>query len=304
MPTIFLSHTSIDKPFVERLAVDLSRVGVKAWFDKWEIKVGDSLTWKIESGIKESEYLAIILSPEALASEWVKIELTSALIKQIQLKKIFVLPILYRNCDVPLFLADKRYANFTQDYDYGLRELLGALNIDESNAVSQKNWRRFKKDLGNEIDQYRTLEFEGLVTELTDLAQDYNWSVWVGGTRTPFSVTLSARVETSRKTISIKLDKKSNSYKLCTKDVLSPNELRVRDFTNYVGNSIQECKEFVWRSMEEFEALHGKPTEKPHYMIDKLLGEKTSMTMALEMTDKILKQRSWYKGGRRPYSAS
>lgn len=28
MPTIFLSHTSIDKPFVEKLAKDLENIGI------------------------------------------------------------------------------------------------------------------------------------------------------------------------------------------------------------------------------------------------------------------------------------
>ena len=71
MPSIFLSHTSVDKPFVEKLAKDLTRLGINAWFDKWNIKIGESITWKIDEGIRENEYLGIILSPEALNSEWV-----------------------------------------------------------------------------------------------------------------------------------------------------------------------------------------------------------------------------------------
>ncbi|MFR3116786.1 MAG: toll/interleukin-1 receptor domain-containing protein [[Clostridium] symbiosum] len=44
MPTIFLSHTSIDKPFVEKLARDLQRLGISVWYDKYEIKFGESLS--------------------------------------------------------------------------------------------------------------------------------------------------------------------------------------------------------------------------------------------------------------------
>jgi len=51
MATVFLSHQSGDKPFVEKLAKDLERLGIKVWFDKWQIKVGESLTWSIENGI-------------------------------------------------------------------------------------------------------------------------------------------------------------------------------------------------------------------------------------------------------------
>jgi len=78
MPTLFLSHTSIDKPFVEKLAKDLERLGIKVWFDKYEIKVGESIFWKIEEGIKDSEYFAIVISKEAWNSPWVKSEFSAA----------------------------------------------------------------------------------------------------------------------------------------------------------------------------------------------------------------------------------
>ena len=104
LSSIFLSHTSLDKPFVEKLARDLKRIGINVWFDKWEIKIGESITWRIEEGIRENEYLGIVLSPEALGSEWVKSELGAAWVKQMQLRKVFVIPIYYRDCDIPLFI--------------------------------------------------------------------------------------------------------------------------------------------------------------------------------------------------------
>lgn len=78
MPSVFLSHTSIDKPFVEKIARDLNRLGIDAWVDKYEIKVGESIFWRVEEGLRESEYFAIVLSPEALASEWVRSEIAVA----------------------------------------------------------------------------------------------------------------------------------------------------------------------------------------------------------------------------------
>lgn len=82
MPSVFLSHTSIDKPFVEKLARDLNRLGIDAWVDKYEIKVGESIFWRVEEGLRESEYFAIVLSPEALASEWVRSEIAVSGIKR------------------------------------------------------------------------------------------------------------------------------------------------------------------------------------------------------------------------------
>jgi hypothetical protein len=66
---VFLSYSTADKPFVDRLAYDLERVNVGVWYDKWEIRVGDSLIEKIAQGIESNDYLAIILSPNSVESE-------------------------------------------------------------------------------------------------------------------------------------------------------------------------------------------------------------------------------------------
>lgn len=44
---VFLCHFSKDKEFVQRLAHDLKSKEVPVWFDKWELKVSDSLNEKI-----------------------------------------------------------------------------------------------------------------------------------------------------------------------------------------------------------------------------------------------------------------
>lgn len=67
-PAIFLSHNHADKPFVRRLAADLGNQGIRYWLDEAEIKVGESLIEKIRTGIDSTEYLAVILSPDSVAS--------------------------------------------------------------------------------------------------------------------------------------------------------------------------------------------------------------------------------------------
>lgn len=127
MSRVFLSHASIDKPFVEKLAQDLMKMGVDVWYDKWEIKVGDSILWKIEEGIRESDYLAIVISKEAWESEWVRREVSAAYHKQIEMKAKFMLPIYYRDCKIPLLLRGIKYADFRGDYEEGLKELARVL---------------------------------------------------------------------------------------------------------------------------------------------------------------------------------
>ena len=116
--SVFLSHNRTDKPFARRLAADLKRAGRVVWLDEEKIELGDSIQESIQKGIDESDYLAVVLSPDAVASKWVKQELRQALEREIRVDKITVLPLLYRDCEIPGFLRDKRYADCRTDESY------------------------------------------------------------------------------------------------------------------------------------------------------------------------------------------
>ncbi len=110
--SLFLSHSHADKAFVDRLAERLRASQVRTWVDEVETLVGDSLIEKIERGIAAMEYLGVVLSPDSVESEWVQRELKLALTLEISHKRLKVLPILYRDCEIPGFLKDKKYADF------------------------------------------------------------------------------------------------------------------------------------------------------------------------------------------------
>lgn len=137
MSSIFISHNHKDKPFVRRLANDLGAMGVKAWVDEAEIKVGDSLISKISAGLVEMEYLGVVLSPNSVSSSWVQEELQQALHSQISERKVKVLPILLRDCPIPVFLRDKLYADFRdeQNYEHALEDILKSMGIDTTSGA-------------------------------------------------------------------------------------------------------------------------------------------------------------------------
>jgi len=120
----FLSHFGGDKPFAKRLAQDLELRGLHIWVDENEIDVGDSLSDTIQSGLSNSYSFAIILSEESLSRPWVQDELRAAY--ALRRKGDFkILPILYKECEIPLFLSDYAYADFRIDnqYDKGVPSL-------------------------------------------------------------------------------------------------------------------------------------------------------------------------------------
>ncbi|MFR0765356.1 MAG: toll/interleukin-1 receptor domain-containing protein [Alistipes communis] len=91
------------------------------------IKVGDSINDKISQGLAESDYFVIALSQHSINSEWVKRELNSAMITEIESKKVHVLPVKISDCQIPVLLRDKKHADFTSLYKSGLNELIKTL---------------------------------------------------------------------------------------------------------------------------------------------------------------------------------
>lgn len=128
-PTVFLSHNRGDNRFARRLGERLRQNGVTVWIDEAEIKVGDSLLERISEGLLGADHLAVILSPTSVTSPWVKRELEIATTREIEGRRIKVLPILYRDCDIPVFLQGKLYADFRNRrmYQHSLAKLLDAL---------------------------------------------------------------------------------------------------------------------------------------------------------------------------------
>ena len=107
MPRVFLCHSSKDKEFVERIALQLKEARLDVWYDNWEILIGDSIIEKIQDGIERSDFLVIVLSKSSVRSKWVRKEIGAGLDKEIKRKGAFVLPLLLENCNIPPLLRDK-----------------------------------------------------------------------------------------------------------------------------------------------------------------------------------------------------
>lgn len=135
---IFLSYASVDRIYAERLATDLRAWGVRVWWDQWEIRVGDSLTEKLQQGLTASSKLAVILTPESVASSWVQREIGSALMRELDERRVTVLPLLFRDCEVPALLRDKKHADFRESYHAGFEALLNALSPPVEPEVVQR----------------------------------------------------------------------------------------------------------------------------------------------------------------------
>src|SRR5579872_188580 len=126
---VFVCHSSVDKPFARKLAIALAGAGFKVWIDEAEIRVGDSLIAKIESGVTGATHLVAVISSASLSSRWCQEELRMALARQIGGKNITVLPVVVDDCEPPGFLQEKKYADFRnfRQFEESVKELSAAL---------------------------------------------------------------------------------------------------------------------------------------------------------------------------------
>lgn len=253
--------------------------------------MGDSLTGKIEEGLQANDYLGLVLSPAAVASEWVKAELSAAWCRQMSSRKIVVLPILYQDCEIPFILEDRKYADFRTSYDEGFMALCAALGLKHSEALSENNWRLFMGDREADWKYYREQEYKRLVTRLVDRARQYNWSSWTGGTKNPLSITFSAFIDRNKeKCIALRMVK--GAYMAAETDEWNPNNTKLSLYTEYIGNTVNECEEYVWREMEKFRATYGDPTGKSEHFTSRFLNDGQKLKIISEMLQKM----DWYQG--------
>jgi TIR domain len=131
---VFISYANQDKPFVRKLINELEKHNLSVWFDEQEIKVGDSIVAKISEGLRDSDYLVVVLSKASVTSSWVQEELNAALMNQISDKGSVVLPVLIEDCDLPPLLRSRLYADFRADFQVGLNKLLTVLKQEGESA--------------------------------------------------------------------------------------------------------------------------------------------------------------------------
>jgi len=80
--TCFLSYSSKDQDFAERLHTNLQNQGIRCWYAPHELKPGDYYRHKIDESIRVYDKLILILSSHSVESEWVEKEVDIALKKE------------------------------------------------------------------------------------------------------------------------------------------------------------------------------------------------------------------------------
>jgi hypothetical protein len=94
---IFLSHSTKDREFVERELVQLLHGhGLKFWYSKLNILTAEQWQEAILRGLEECEWFVVVMSPRAVASRWVRAEVTWAFEHRAE---GMIIPLLLEECN-------------------------------------------------------------------------------------------------------------------------------------------------------------------------------------------------------------
>jgi predicted ATPase/DNA-binding CsgD family transcriptional regulator len=142
--SIFISYSQADSAFIDRLEADLRKLGFDAWVDRQRLKGGQRWRRELQEAVKRAQMLLIVLSPDAVASKNVQIEYNYAL----ELGSV-VIPLYYRQCEVPMELRAIQWIDFRKSYEQGLAALVHVLRMQQD-KTSPPSVQTQPSDLGQQ----------------------------------------------------------------------------------------------------------------------------------------------------------
>ena len=128
---IFISYAHADSAFVDRIDTDLRQQGFATWVDRQRLAGGQRWRRELQVAVERTQVLLIVLSPDAVASDNVQIEYDYALAEH----KV-VIPLYYRQCNVPMELRAIQWIDFRHRYEQGFEALLDALHRQQGRAAA------------------------------------------------------------------------------------------------------------------------------------------------------------------------
>jgi hypothetical protein len=127
----FISYSTEDQDFAERLHSRLRDKGLRVWFSPADARWGEPHYEQIDEAIRVHDKLLLVLSPASLASKWVRVEIRKALKAEREegRRKLF-----------PIRLMDFEAIQDWEYFDEGLKTDLG-MEIRKYLIPDFSNWK-------------------------------------------------------------------------------------------------------------------------------------------------------------------
>lgn len=115
----FISHSSQDQDFADRLYADLQAHGVRCWFAPKDMPIGAKVRDTIDEAIRETGKMVLVLSKNSTASNWVQKEFETAFEEEQRRHDLVLFPIRLDNSPLESkqsWIADIRRARHIGDF--------------------------------------------------------------------------------------------------------------------------------------------------------------------------------------------
>ena len=117
---IFLSHNHADQEWTAQLAARIEQENwqgrkLKVFFSPWDIRPGQSIPKEIQDALPKSCKVGFVLSPEAVNSAWVELELFATIYATVSERSERAIPLHRRTCEAPTLLKPILGIDFRDD---------------------------------------------------------------------------------------------------------------------------------------------------------------------------------------------
>ncbi|HLJ91354.1 MAG TPA: toll/interleukin-1 receptor domain-containing protein [Candidatus Angelobacter sp.] len=89
----FISYSTKDQEFADRLFADLKARGIRCWFAPHHVQGGKKIHEQIDEAIRVFDRLLLIISPASMSSQWVKTEIAKARSREMRDNRRVLFPI-------------------------------------------------------------------------------------------------------------------------------------------------------------------------------------------------------------------
>lgn len=136
----FISYSSKDEKFAQRLHADLQAKGIRCWYAPEDMKIGDKIRPRIDEVIHLHEKLLLVLSEDSIRSSWVEKEVETAFEKESDREETVLFPI----------RLDDSVINIKTGWPADIKRArnIGDFRNWKDHDAYQKSFARLLRDLG------------------------------------------------------------------------------------------------------------------------------------------------------------
>lgn len=138
LPTVFISHSTQDRAFVEREIIPLLHdQKIQTWYSPQSIQTADEWERSIRKGLEGCGWFLVVMSPHAAKSEWVRAEVFWAINK----RRGRIVPVFHETCDPTdfhLMLFQIQGVDFRRDPKEAKRKLIAVFPARTTDLASSQ----------------------------------------------------------------------------------------------------------------------------------------------------------------------